>query len=436
VAAVYSEGGVSIALPTLGSRGWSAALAGPRGYVPVMTGRAELPQLFAADYLALTVRLGRLVPGLIAAGNVDPDLWQRVSAEPMPRPADLVRQSGRLAQELADIPLDPARRDFLAGQLRAVECAARRLAGQRVPFVREMSECFDVVPRRGCEDDYAAAHAELAALLPGSGSLAARLAAYRRAHEVPPDRLASALATLSELLRGRTGAVVSLPPAEAVSFRVTGAAPWSALHRYRGRFRSRITVNAGARPRRTQLAQLVAHEAYPGHHTERCRKEAGIGRAWPEHAVLVANSPQSVVAEGAAELGLTAVLGPGWGPLVADALAGPGLGFDGELAERVETATARLARVRQDAALLLHDRGAPVELVLAHLRRWLLVDEPRARQIVGFMREPVWRGYTTTYVEGAELVHAWWTRDPGPERLRRLLDEPLTPRALRAELPS
>jgi hypothetical protein len=74
--------------------------------------------------------------------------------------------------------------------------------------------------------------------------------------------------------------------------------------------------------------------------------------------------------------------------------------------------------------------------VLAHLRRWLLVEEPRARQILQFMRRPVWRGYTTTYVEGAELVRAWWTRDPGPERLCRLLDEPLTPGTLRAELAS
>jgi hypothetical protein len=401
-----------------------------------MTGGAELPQRFLDEYLALTYRLGRLVPGLSAVENVDPEVWRRARVEPMPRPADLVRQSGRLAQELADMPLDPTRRDFLAGQLRAVECTARRLTGQQVPFVREMVECFDVVPRRGREDDYAAAHAELAALLPGSGSLATRSAAYRTAHEVSPDLLPDALATLSELLRGRTASVVSLPPQEEVSFRVTPEAPWSALHRYGGRFSSRVTVNAGARPRRTQLAQLVAHEAYPGHHTERCRKEAGIGRGWPEHTVLVAHSPQSLVAEGAAELGLAALLGPGWGPLVADALAGLGLGFDGELAERVETVTAGLARVRQDAALLLHDRRAPVDQVLGHLRRWLLVDEPRARQILRFLRQPVWRGYTTTYVEGAELVRAWWTRDPGPERLCRLLDEPLTPRALRAELVS
>jgi hypothetical protein len=360
-----------------------------------------------------------------------------VAAERAPRPAELVRQSGRLADELAEMALDPTRRDFLAGQLRALECTARRLTGQPVSFVQETVDCFGVVPRWGREDEYAAAHAELDALLPGSEPLAIRLAGYRRAQQVPRERLGAAAATLSELLRDRTRRWVSLPPAERVTFRVVDEAPWSALHQYRGGYRSRITVNAGARLRRAQLAQLVAHEAYPGHHTERCRKQAGlVDRGWLEHGVLVANSPQGLIAEGAAELGLAAVLGPGWGPAVAEALAELGLGFDGELAERVEAASARLVRVRQDAALLLHDRGAPVELVLAHLRRWLLVEEPRARQILQFMRRPVWRGYTTTYVEGAELVRAWWTRDPGPERLCRLLDEPLTPGTLRAELAS
>ena len=48
----------------------------------------------------------------------------------------------------------------------------------------------------------------------------------------------------------------------------------------------------------------------------------------------------------------------------------------------------------------------------------------------------MWRAYTTTYVEGAELLRRWWARDPGPERLRRLLDEPLTPALIRAELAS
>ncbi len=144
--------------------------------------------------------------------------------------------------------------------------------------------------------------------------------------------------------------------------------------------------------------------------------------------MLVANSPQSLIAEAAAELGLAAVLGPGWGRVVAEALAEQGLGFDGELAERVEAVIARLARVRQDAALLLHDRGARVDEVLDYLSPVAAGGRPpRARQMLRFLRHPVWRAYTTTYVEGPDLLRRWWDREPGPDRLRRLLDEPLTP---------
>ena len=74
--------------------------------------------------------------------------------------------------------------------------------------------------------------------------------------------------------------------------------------------------------------------------------------------------------------------------------------------------------------------------MLGHLRRWLLVDEPRARQILRFLRHPVWRAYTTTYVEGAELVRAGGPAIRGRNGCCRLLDEPLTPTALRAELAS
>ncbi len=387
------------------------------------------------EFLALAVRLDRLAPGLADVGDVDPALRSRVAAEAAPVPSDLVRQAGRLIRATSDSELDPARRAFLHGQLRAVECTARRLTGQPVGFVREIRDCFDVTAMMGVEDDYRAAHAELAELLPGPLPLAARLAGYRADQQVPRAPLAGALAALVELLRESARAAVGLPAGESVSLRIVDDAPWSALHQYRGGYRSQITVNAGARPRRLQLAQLVAHEAYPGHHTERCHKQdALVGAGRIEHAVVIANSPPSVVAEGAAELGLVAVLGPGWARIVADVLAERGLGFDGELAARVDAATSRLVRVRLDAALLLHDRHARADDVLGYLRRWMLIDERRALQVLRFLRHPVWRAYTVTYVEGPELLRRWWAGGPEPDRLRRLLDEPLSPAALRSEL--
>ena len=51
------------------------------------------------------------------------------------------------------------------------------------------------------------------------------------------------------------------------------------------------------------LPRLVAHEAYPGHHTERCRKQvtqAGL----PEYDLWLVNTPENLLAEGLADLGL------------------------------------------------------------------------------------------------------------------------------------
>jgi len=150
------------------------------------------------------------------------------------------------------------------------------------------------------------------------------------------------------------------------------------------------------------------------------------------------NTPQCLMAEGLADLGLRAAVGSGWGPWAEEILGDLGLRMDGELAERLELAAAGLLGVRQDAALMLHDQRADPADVLAYLQRWLLVSEARARQILRFLSDPLWRAYTSTYVEGYRLLHTWLDARPPAEPLEqrylRLLDEPLIPSAIRAEL--
>ena len=87
------------------------------------------------------------------------------------------------------------------------------------------------------------------------------------------------------------------------------------------------------------------------------------------------------MAEGLADLALYAAIGPNWGSWAAEIYADLGLRFDGERAEAVSEATAALADVRQDAALMLHDEHRDVDDVVAFLQRWLLVNDERARQI-------------------------------------------------------
>jgi hypothetical protein len=378
-----------------------------------------------AGYLSIVADLDRLLPGLLDVPGVRP-AGQRASAP------ELVRSAGRLARAVSDV-VEPGRGDFLRGQLRACEWTARRLAGQSVRYGLEVRAAYGVRIEPGSPERYRAAHRELDELLPGPGRLTDRLAAHRHREAIPRIRLADAVRMLSDALRARTRAVVGLPARERVVLRLVDDAPWAALHHYRGGYASTVTFNSGARLRWSQLAQLVAHEMYPGHHTERCRKESGLVTAgWDEHSAVVANTPQSLVAEGAADVGLDVVVGPGWGPWAAQVLGDLAPNFDGELAERVHAATSVLARVRQDAALLLHAHGVADREVLTYLRRWLLVGDARAAAVLRFLRHRLWRTYTSTYVEGRALARNWiGSAQPG-ERLRRLLDEPLTPWALQA----
>ncbi len=392
------------------------------------------------EYLLLGLRFDRLVDGFVDAYTGDPALRRQVDNEPKPDPAQLAKRAATLRAELPASGLADERIAFLDPHLSALECSGRKLAGEAVPFVEEVRRYFDVTIEYGDEDTYRQAHAEADALLPGDGPLADRLAAVRARDEIPPEKLEPAVRGLSSALRDRVRTQFGLPEAETVEYVVVTDKPWSGFNYYLGDYRSRVAINADLGHRMAQLPHLVAHESYPGHHTEHCRKESGLverGRQ-VEQTIFLVNTPACLMAEGLADLGLHAVVGPGWGSWSAEILADFGLRSEGEQAERLDRALGRLVTVRQDAALMLHDRGADPDDVALFLQRWLLINERRSRQMLRFLSDPLWRAYTTTYVEGYRLLRSWLDARPVTEplgdRYRRLLDEPLTPGAIRTEL--
>jgi len=394
----------------------------------------------AREYVLLALRCDRLAAGLVDAFTGAPALRRQVANEPRPTVEGLAGHAGRLRAEVASSSPASARAHFLNRQLVALECMLRRMAGETPRFRDELRAYFDTEVEPGIPERYREAHAELAAILPGGGPLAARMTAYRKAEELPADRLGPAIQALSGALRELTRQRIELPAEEAVYYEVCTDRPWSAFSHHLGGCHSRVVINSEAGRRLSQLPHLVAHEAYPGHHTERSRGQlvAPDEEERPERRVFLVNTPQCLISEGFADLGLAAAVGPAWGRWTAEVLAPLGIRLDGELAERVERAMVALLPVRQDAALLLHECHAGVDEVVEFLRRWLLVPEARARQMLRFLSHPLWRGYTTTYVEGYRLLRPWLDARPAGQhaldRVRRLLDEPLTPTALRDEL--
>ncbi|MBF6386329.1 DUF885 domain-containing protein [Nocardia farcinica] len=391
------------------------------------------------EYLRLGLAFDRLEEGFVDAYTGDPALRREVANAPAPQPRELARRAAELRAALPDSGLPAERVEFLDAHLRALECSGRKFAGDDIGFVDEVRAYFDVEIAPGNVEDYLDAHRRMDEVLAGDGMLAERIAAHRRADEIPPERLSACVEAFSSALREKVRERYPLPDHEHVTYEVVGDKPWSGFNYYLGNFHSRVAINSDLKQHMANLPHLIAHESYPGHHTEHCRKEAGLVAAGQaEQTLFLVNTPQCLMAEGLADLALRSIVGPGWGRWAQEIYADLGLRFDGERAERLAQASAKLLSVRQDAALLLHDRRRDEREVAEFLQRWSLVTPDRARQQLRFLSSPLWRAYISTYVEGYRLLGDWLDRAGDPaergERFRRLLDEPLTPAAVRREL--
>ncbi len=403
-----------------------------------MTSAAASP---VTEYLRLGLAFDRLEEGFVDAFTGDAALRAEVMNAPSPDPAVLADRARGLRRDLpGDLP--SARAEFISAHLAALECSARRFAGEDIGFVDEVRSYFDVDIALGDEQQYRDAQAAMAVELDVADSGGERLveayAAYKRADEIPADRVDECVRAFSGALRERVRSTFPLPDNEIVEFEVVSDKPWSGFNYYLGGYRSRVAINTDLTQYMSTLPHLIAHEAYPGHHTEHCRKEEIlVGGGQLEQTIFLVNTPQCLMAEGLADHALRAAVGPDWGLWAQEIYADLGLRFDGARAQRMSSASSGLLGVRQDAALLLHDRHLDHDSVASFLQRWLLAPPERARQMLRFLTSPLWRAYISTYVEGYRLLDTWLDEAPASGRLARfgrLLDEPLTPAQLRAEL--
>ena len=390
-------------------------------------------------YLLLGLRIGRHIPGFVDAYYGPAHLASAVNASPIAPPQRLVEEARALLAAIdAGEPLsDPTgsegrggslfdsahRRAWIRDQSLGLLTSARVLAGEHVGYVEEVASCYGIRPRRIDEDDVIRAHRDLDEVVPGTGALRERLIAWRESQAVPPDKLAKAVHSLAEDLRARTAMLFGLPEGERVEFEFVTNEPWSGFNYYLGGLKSRVAINIDLPVLSTSLGHLVAHEAYPGHHTEHSRKEAGLvlrERCFEETIFLV-GTPQCALAEGLADLGLEVVLGRRPEAVIASHLHPLGIVYDPDAAGVIAEAGELLGAVRGHAALRLHEDGADPEVVVGELERMALLPHDRAEKSVEFLLDPTWRAYVFCYVEGLALCRGFVSGEPS--RFMKLITE-------------
>ena len=383
-------------------------------------------------YLELGLRLGRHIDGLVDAYFGPPEIAERVEAEDLRAPAGLARDASELIETLDNDGFAERRRNWLRTQLVGLETVAKRLAGEEIPFADEVERCYGIRPERVPEEQFEAVHRALDEILPGSQPLEERYLAWRESDTLSGEPLARVVGSLARELRDRTAKLVGLPDGESVEFDYVTDEPWSAYNYYLGNLRSRISLNTDVPLTPSFLVELVAHESYPGHHTEHAWKERLLvqERGQVEESILLVGTPHALVAEGIAGLASEMALGEEEQQVAAEHVRGTGVPFDPELSRAVHEAARPLQYVGANAALMLHVDGASEDDVRTYLMRWALASEQRANRVLRFMTDPAWRAYITTYTDGYRVCSAFVDGDPA--RFKRLLTEQLTPADLQA----
>jgi hypothetical protein len=409
----------------------------------------RVPDPVARDYLLLALRLDRHIAGLVDGYFGPADLKALVDTEQPRSPGSLVEDAAALRARLPAEVAENDRRQWLDVQLIALEAQARALAGDGLPYLVHVTACFDYEPTRTPEAVFDAAAAELDTLLPGTGPLAARIAAWEDGHTVPADRVQRVVDALLPDFRRRAATLFGLPEGEDLAVSLVRDQPWSGYNWYDGGRRSRVDLNTDLPIRAADLLAVLPHETYPGHHLEHAWHEAhlvdGLGRM--ETSVLCINAPECLLSEGLADLGKRFAVPPeDEAAILAEVFRLAGLSNLGgaaqvrAAAERQVAISRALAAVRGvagNAALMLHADGAPREDVLAYLERRLLSTPERAAKRLEFISHPLWRTYVFVYFEGERLLRRWLEMAPPaeqPARFRRLLLEQLTPSAIVEEI--
>jgi hypothetical protein len=354
----------------------------------------------AERYIQLAFGIQEYFPGYIDAyfGPAELKNTEKKSLEDL----------SRAAKVLAEDSKDASR--WLQTQIASMQTVLAKLSEETISYLEEVRNVYDIEPERVDESHFEKAHTRLDELLEGSGSLFERLEAFRKCFVVPAETLPKVIDAISSELRVRTKKRFNLPSEETFSLEFVSQKPWGGYNWYEGNYRSRIDINMDLPKYLHGLPHLLAHEGYPGHHTEHVLKEKGLCREQGrlEHTLYLLNSPESVQAEGIAESALDEIMTKeDIKELLIELLPVANVQASKEDIEKLQgflEAYHLQEYVSSNAALLLHEQGISEKEVLEYLHRYSLNSPASNQKTLEFLKAPSSAAYVFTYTVGKDLV--------------------------------
>jgi hypothetical protein len=394
-------------------------------------------QQLGEEFVKLALAINEHLPGYVDS-YFGPDEWIQEAKSTGKLPLhELTKMVDQLVIDISHTAgMDVQRKDFLARQVTAMQMSLRLLHGEKVSLAEEVQALYDVQPQWKDESNFLEAHTEFDRALPAGESLMERNEKWKKSLEIPIEKVRELLPLITGKLRELTHKKFILPQTESFVVEFVSNQPWGAYNWYLGGCRSRIDINTDLPSHVSMLPGLIAHEAYPGHHTELAIKEEKLitQKKYHEHVLTLINSPSCVIAEGIATSALKTVLTDSeledW--YREEILPRAGLThIDPKKILEISRAGDKMAGLWGNAAFMLHDQNKNTNEIRSYLQEYGLHTEKEAEQAIKFISNPLYRSYIFTYHLGYDLLEELFSHGDRDEHFARLLEEPVTPSQLR-----
>lgn len=398
--------------------------------------------VIAESYVRLTLEMDTHEEGYVDAYYGDPAWREQARANPRSI-ADLKTGADELLAQLAAGPQSgddeqlTQRAEYLRTALVSARFRLDMMEGVRVPFADEAERLFGLRPVLNPVEHYDPVLARIDALVPGPGTLAERVAAFRARYVIPPARRQAVMEAAIAECRRRTMAHLELPANESFTLEFVSDKSWGAYNWYHGENRSVIQVNTDLPTQISSAIGYGCHEGYPGHHVQNIFAERAYReRGWVEFSVLPLYAPTAPLNEGGGNYGEELAF-PGDERLIFERdVLYPLAGLDPSTAaayREFQRATSELSGVTRSIDARYLDGELTREQAIELLMRYTLNTRAHAEQTLDFADQ--YRSYVINYSSGLELVRGYVERTAQTPDERwaiyaRLFSEPTVPAEL------
>ena len=362
----------------------------------------------AERFVKLALGIGQHDPAFVDAYQ-GPEEW-RTQVEAADRSlAQLSIDAMALINDLNTVKThdEPARIDMMKKQLTAALTRIRMAQGKIYPFNEETRLLYDAVAPDYDLTEFDEVLFQIDQLLPGEGTTAERMQAFRASLAIPDDKLQPVFDAAITECRKRTLRHYDLPKSETFRLEFVEDKPWSGYNWYQGNYESLIQVNTDLPIIIDRAVDLGCHEGYPGHHTWNVLLERDVlkKKGWKEYYVYPLFSPLSVTAEGSANYGIDLAFPEEEKIAFERDVLFPIAGLDPSQAEtlgKVNALRARLSHVRNHYAREYLDGRMSREDAIQMAMKYELHSRDRAEKTLEFI--DTYRGYVINYNLGKDIV--------------------------------